>query len=92
MGSILWHCLDDELPACRSNIIAVMADDLGWSDVECYGGESETPHIDSLAQDGLCWTQFDNGRRGVSMGSLNALGEVLKLKITLGRKPTRECE
>ena len=42
------------------NIILVMADDLGWSDLGCYGGEIHTPHIDSLARDGLRFTQFYN--------------------------------
>lgn len=44
----------------RPNIILVMADDLGWSDIGCYGGEIQTPHIDSLARDGLRFTQFYN--------------------------------
>ena len=44
----------------RPNIILVMADDLGWSDIGCYGGEIRTPHIDSLARDGLRFTQFYN--------------------------------
>lgn len=44
----------------RPNVIIVMADDLGFSDIGCYGGEIETPHIDSLAQDGLRFTQFYN--------------------------------
>ncbi|WP_197999965.1 arylsulfatase [Gimesia alba] len=42
------------------NIILVMADDLGWSDIGCYGGEIDTPHIDSLARDGMRFTQFYN--------------------------------
>lgn len=42
------------------NIILVMADDLGWSDISCYGGEIKTPHIDSLARDGMSFTQFYN--------------------------------
>ena len=44
----------------RPNIILVMADDLGWSDLGCYGGEIGTPHIDSLAREGLRFTQFYN--------------------------------
>ncbi|MDA1015002.1 MAG: arylsulfatase [Planctomycetota bacterium] len=50
----------DPAPDCRPNIILVMADDLGWSDIGCYGGEIETPHIDSLARDGLRFTEFYN--------------------------------
>lgn len=38
----------------------ILADDLGWSDLGCYGGEIPTPHIDSLAQRGLRFTQFYN--------------------------------
>jgi arylsulfatase len=37
-----------------------MADDMGWSDLGCYGGEIRTPHIDSLAEQGLRFTQFYN--------------------------------
>ncbi|EDL60794.1 arylsulfatase [Gimesia maris] len=44
----------------RPNIILIMADDLGWSDIGCYGGEIGTPHIDSLARDGMRFTQFYN--------------------------------
>jgi arylsulfatase len=46
--------------AKRPNIIIVMADDLGWSDIGCYGGEIGTPHIDSLAKHGLRFSQFYN--------------------------------
>ena len=44
----------------RPNIVIIMADDMGWSDLGCYGGEIETPHIDSLATDGMRFTQFYN--------------------------------
>ena len=47
-------------PKSPPNIILVMADDLGWSDIGCYGGEIETPHIDSLAKDGMRFTEFYN--------------------------------
>ena len=40
-----------------------MADDLGFSDVGCYGGEIRTPHIDALAADGVRFTQFYNCAR-----------------------------
>jgi len=40
-----------------------MADDMGFSDIGCYGGEVRTPHIDSLAADGLRFTQFYNASR-----------------------------
>ena len=44
----------------KPNILLIMVDDMGWSDLGCYGGELDTPHIDSLAQDGLRFTQFYN--------------------------------
>jgi arylsulfatase A-like enzyme len=43
-----------------SNIVIIMADDLGFSDLGSYGSEIETPHFDALAQDGLRFTQFYN--------------------------------
>ena len=49
--------------APRPNIVVIMADDLGFSDVGCYGGEIRTPNIDSLAADGVRFTQFYNCAR-----------------------------
>ena len=40
------------------NVILVLVDDMGWSDVGAFGGEIETPHIDRLAAGGLRFTQF----------------------------------
>ena len=42
------------------NIVLIMADDLGFSDLGCYGSEIETPNLDQLASDGLRFTQFYN--------------------------------
>ncbi len=42
----------------KPNILVILADDLGWSDLGCYGGEIRTPNLDSLAADGLHFTQF----------------------------------
>ena len=49
--------------APRPNIILIMADDLGFSDIGCYGGEIETPNLDRLAQGGVRLTQFYNTAR-----------------------------
>ena len=46
--------------AGRPNIVLMMVDDLGFADFGCYGSEIETPHIDSLAADGLRFSQFYN--------------------------------
>ncbi|HCZ04184.1 MAG TPA: arylsulfatase, partial [Verrucomicrobiales bacterium] len=47
----------------RPNIIVMMVDDMGFSDIGCYGGEIQTPHIDALARGGLQFTQFYNTGR-----------------------------
>ncbi|MDF1862681.1 MAG: arylsulfatase, partial [Verrucomicrobiales bacterium] len=47
----------------RPNIILIMMDDLGYSDLGCFGGEISTPHIDSLSDDGLRLTQLYNSAR-----------------------------
>jgi arylsulfatase len=44
----------------RPNVILVMADDMGFSDLGCYGGEIKTPVIDRLATEGLRFSQFYN--------------------------------
>lgn len=45
------------------NIILIMGDDMGYSDLGCYGGEINTPNLDALAANGLRFTQFYNGAR-----------------------------
>ena len=47
----------------RPNVILIMADDMGFSDIGCYGGEIHTPVLDGLAADGLRFTQFYNTAR-----------------------------
>ncbi|MDB4679240.1 arylsulfatase [Rhodopirellula sp.] len=47
----------------RPNILLIMADDLGYSDLGCYGGEIKTPNLDSLAEGGVRFTQFYNTGR-----------------------------
>ncbi|MCH5719485.1 sulfatase-like hydrolase/transferase [Niabella hibiscisoli] len=44
----------------RPNIIVILADDLGYSDLGCFGGEIQTPHLDKMAQNGMRFTQFYN--------------------------------
>ena len=47
----------------RPNIILIMADDVGYSDIGCYGSEIQTPNLDRMAQNGLQYTQFYNTAR-----------------------------
>ncbi len=51
------------LAAPRPNIVLIMADDMGFSDAGCYGGEVQTPNLDRLAENGLRFTQFYNTSR-----------------------------
>ena len=48
-----------ELP----NVLLILVDDLGYSDIGCYGGEIQTPNLDELASSGLRFTQFCNTAR-----------------------------
>lgn len=47
----------------RPNIVVVLVDDMGFSDIGCYGGEISTPNLDKLASRGLRFTQFHNTAR-----------------------------
>ena len=47
----------------QRNILLILADDVGWSDLGCYGGEIQTPTLDALAREGLRFTQFYNAAR-----------------------------
>lgn len=47
----------------RPNIIIIMADDLGFSDPGCFGGEIQTPNLDMLASNGIRFTQMYNAAR-----------------------------
>ena len=44
----------------QPNIVLILADDLGWSDIAPYGGEVQTPNLHLLAMQGLRFTQFNN--------------------------------
>jgi len=47
----------------RPNVLVILADDLGFSDLGCFGGEIETPRLDALAAGGLRFSQFYNTAR-----------------------------
>ena len=58
-ASLLSSSLADQKP----NFLVILVDDLGYSDLGCYGGEIATPHLDRLAENGLRFTQFYNTGR-----------------------------
>ena len=47
----------------KPNIILILADDMGYSDIGCYGGEINTPNLDLLAENGIRFSQFYNAAR-----------------------------
>lgn len=49
--------------ASAPNIVLILADDMGYSDIGCYGAEIATPNLDLLAKNGLCFSQFYNTGR-----------------------------
>jgi len=58
LATISLVCADQ-----RPNVIFIMSDDMGYSDIGCYGGEIETPNLDGLASGGLRFRQFYNAGR-----------------------------
>ena len=50
-------------PASKPNVLILLADDMGYSDLGCYGSEISTPNLDRLANGGLRFTQFYNTAR-----------------------------
>jgi arylsulfatase len=62
VGAVLALGLAPRL-AAAPNVVVILTDDMGFSDIGCYGGEIRTPHLDALAAGGLRFTQFYNGAR-----------------------------
>src|SRR6186997_200580 len=53
----------DAKSAARPNVVVILIDDMGFSDLGCYGSEVPTPNIDKLAAEGVRFTQFYNTAR-----------------------------
>jgi arylsulfatase len=62
-GLLRTHAAENVQPAARPNVLVVLVDDMGFSDIGCYGGEIPTPNIDALASSGVRFTQFYNTAR-----------------------------
>lgn len=54
---------DTSTASTRPNIVIILADDMGYSDLGCYGSEISTPNLDQLARDGVRFTQAYNAAR-----------------------------
>lgn len=64
LSALLPACFAQaNLAADKPNILIILADDLGYSDLGCFGGEIRTPELDALANGGLRFTQFYNSSR-----------------------------
>lgn len=80
-------CANAVLAAEKPNIIFILADDLGYGDVGCYGQKLiQTPNIDKLAKEGTRFTQCYAGNTGMitrldkTVGEMMALLDELKLR------------
>ncbi len=62
-GSLCLGALHPAQGATPPNIVVILVDDMGFSDVGCYGSEIPTPNLDKLAENGLRFTQFYNTAR-----------------------------
>jgi arylsulfatase A-like enzyme len=60
LASISWTSAEDVKTNKKPNIVVILTDDLGFSDLSCYGSEIATPHLDQLAKKGLRFSQFYN--------------------------------
>ena len=58
-----WGAAGNAATPQKPNVLVIVADDMGFSDAGCYGGEIATPNLDRLAQGGLRFTQFYNTAR-----------------------------
>ncbi len=63
VGSVQGDEVDDGAVPDRPHIVLIMADDMGFSDIGCYGGEIATPNLDRLAEEGMRFTQFYNNAK-----------------------------
>ena len=64
LAVVIVLCFSSNLHAAdRPNILIILTDDMGFSDLGCFGGEIKTPNLDKLAADGLRFTEFYNTAR-----------------------------
>lgn len=70
-GAAAWTAGAAPAPAKKPNFVVILADDMGFSDARCHGGDVDTPNIDRLAAHGLRFTQmYSTARCGPSRSSL----------------------
>jgi arylsulfatase len=71
MGGAAAASITGKAAARKPNLLVILADDMGFSDARCYGGDIDTPNLDRLASRGLRFTQaYSTARCGPSRGCL----------------------
>ena len=63
MTALLLSAAEAAGASAQPNIVVILVDDMGYSDIGCYGGEINTPNLDKLAREGVRFTQFHNTAR-----------------------------
>ena len=63
LAMLLGNAAGEAEVAARPNIVVILVDDMGFSDIGCYGSEIPTPNLDRLAAEGVRFTQFYNTGR-----------------------------
>src|SRR5690242_20820495 len=63
LGAVFCAPCRTAAQAPRPNVVLILSDDLGYSDLGCYGSEIATPNLDQMARNGLRFTQFYNTAR-----------------------------
>ena len=58
----------------QPNVVVILCDDMGYSDLGCYGGEVKTPNIDALGYQGTRFTQFKNTGRSCTTRASSVTG------------------
>ena len=72
MGGVK-HALGQNSASARPNIIFILADDMGYSDIGCYGSEVDTPNLNALAEGGLRFSSFYNNPRCIGQLCLDCI-------------------
>jgi arylsulfatase A-like enzyme len=63
VGASIFSCSQNNTEPAPPNIIVIMSDDAGWSDIGCFGSEIQTPNLDKLAHEGVRFTNFYSGSK-----------------------------
>ncbi|MDO8542032.1 MAG: arylsulfatase [Opitutaceae bacterium] len=80
--TVLSHGKDDKRP----NVVMIMVDDMGFSDIGCYGGEIATPNLDRLARNGLRFSRFHNTAKCFPSRACLLTGQYAQ-RVGMGDKP-----